>query len=780
ENGYLSKYDCGEKHHCEAGVCYEDINEGDPCDASKFTQQCQDDGNVLICAEGTVTKVPCGDKVCTNGACTDPACDPATFKASCNGSFEAVQCKNGVVTKTACPENEFCADGECKPGGNVGDPCDPNIYAKKCDTDGKLMECVKGENDSYKIVETTCQEGTPVCLNGACVQCDPAKYEMTCLEGKKWTCEADGSLKDTLCPANKNVCYNNDCAECDPTKTAKTCDGTDSYKMCNASGLFETKKCPDSYTCQDAGNCTNTCDDDHPCTAEHYVCDEGQCKFQAECINTEPATCSEDNKSIKKCVDELYEYTPCGATEVCKNGACIGNECDPDTYGKDNGGKECADDNNWAICDNGYIKKTACPTGEVCKKGICMGNECDPDTFGTQCKADGITQIYCANGHIVDYGTCSGEKGICLNGACVECDSSKTTVKCSGTAQYQICTDNKYSTPLYCDTQSETCKDGKGCVSLCGDDFKNHCDESGKRVYCDGTTKTIKTEECSYDSTCVAGKCESRSGKPCAIHEFKNVCHVDSKNNKVMLEECSDLGTIHFGACGEKSFCGEIQGLSDCYTDCDTENQTTCLYSSLKADIGKCLKGTEVKADGTTAERLGIYTVSGICEDDNLSISCHTNSSGHPVFDYFFCGTIGGGTCQTSTGTCSAFTPGMCSIPGGNCEGGVATNCVRDPALDGYVMTQMTCSDYIVNNAPATCVTYTLDGIKTARCLGSHEFNFSGNKYDVSTLGTCIGTKTLATMHWSDKTSISSHSSECNTSCEEGTTDSGEKFHYCK
>ncbi|MBQ9395347.1 MAG: hypothetical protein IJU23_07500 [Proteobacteria bacterium] len=718
ENGYKVKYACGEDRICVDGACTdkEQPKPDDPCDVATFKLTCLDDGNTLACVDGKVVSIPCGeDKICKDGACVDKTCDPNTFVAECKGDFEITVCVDGKLGKESCGENKHCSNGACVDDANVDDPCHPETFAATCTTEGKILTC---DGETHKVKATECTGSTPVCLNGSCVACDPAKYESNCTDGHKYSCESNGNLKDTLCK-DGNVCFNGDCAECDPTKTAKTCvDGK--VHVCNSNGIFEDSACPEGYSCAN-GECTNKCKTNSDCNNAHYVCDNGECKFQAECV--------------------------------------IGKQ-------------ECDGTNGVKVCKApGLWEKSLCSDGQVCRgEGICMGNECDPETYGTKCKND-KTPTICVNGYIKEQAECAG---ICLNGACAECDSTTTAPSCNGEPTAYYCIDNKYK-QVTCTQPQEYCSPGDGCISVCGKDYKPSCNSKGQLVTCDYQNRKLKTEDCSFDSECVNGVCEKIVGKSCIPAAYTNKCHdvtgvtyveyCDKSTQKVVVASCNN----------SDQFCGTVNGETDCFSTCSeaqlAQNLTWCsTWWDKRQYIGKCFEGKDYKG----SKKYGILRQSGLCID-NMSISCREDKTAghnnHVVFDYVTCDMMGS-TC--SNGSCGFASCGSLSA---TCDGNVAKNCMFDPTYDsgvgGNVYYQMNC-----NTLGGTCRVLDYDGVTKAICDKS-EGNFTGIG-TVSTLGTCSN-GALHTLYFGNATgtSFGAHSLQCHSQCVTETKN-GATYSYCK
>ncbi len=767
ENGYVSTYACKDNQHCESGICFDNIKVGDPCDAALFVQQCLEDGKIAICEDGIVVSAGCGEGMCKAGACVDKSCDAALFTSECRGDFDITACENGAVIKKSCGDNMHCSNNQCVPDASEGDPCNPDSFVVSCNNEGKAVSCVKDEQSGTSSVHVSeCTGDTPFCMKGVCVACDPATYGTTCSNGHQYTCDANGALVDSLCPTDY-VCFDNHCAQCDPSLNEKTCKDDSTQRICNAQGNFEDVACIAGFSCVQ-GECTNSCTADSDCqkSDSHYYCDNNQCKFKADCALTDPAVCFENK--IRSCkAPGIFDDVACAAGEICKMNAsnvpeCRGNECDPDNYGI-----QCSDDNKKVTyCDKGYIKEQMTCTGtDVCIKGKCMGNECNPDVDPVSCKSDGKTQIYCSNGYIRDGQICPG---ICLNGACVDCDHNNTPDSCYGESYKVSCIENNTYMRISCDADFK-CAEGKGCISKCGEGFVESCKADGKREWCDNGT--IKTEDCDYRSDCRQGKCVPRDGAACTPNNYPERCH---DNGGVPVLEVCNAGTrtVQFQTCsGAGTFCGTLEGLTQCYHSCSAgDSSTYCSEWNGVRSVGKCVAGTDYKGN----LQYGVTRKPAICMDGN-SMSCRTSSHNHYVFDYLPCNKMGS-SCQGTSGSCGFAS---CSAKSASCSGNVAINCQNDPAanygLGGLVQTSMDCAS--VNG---TCAVLNIDGVERALCNASQS-GFNGGTLTVSSLGTCLG-NSLYVLIWTDS-GVMARITSCSTACRTATTQYNNQsvsYSYCE
>ena len=250
EFGYISSYACEAGQHCKDGICYDDVNIGDPCD-DKFTNQCDDEGRLIVCNQGTVEAHSCGDRVCVAGACVD--CNSTNYTATCADVRSPLVCKEGKIVKDSCAADKHCENGACVDSPKAGDPCDPNAFSDYC-SDGKLLKC-----DGTVVVEHVCEGATPYCLNNSCVACNPADGTR-CVAGTGGgvasivVCDAKGTKTETNCAQGQTTCFGNACAQCDPNQYAKACDGEKKARSCNDKGEIVETNCNTDGICEN-GEC---------------------------------------------------------------------------------------------------------------------------------------------------------------------------------------------------------------------------------------------------------------------------------------------------------------------------------------------------------------------------------------------------------------------------------------------------------------------------------------------------------------------------------------------
>ncbi|MBO5753908.1 MAG: hypothetical protein J6S69_09530 [Proteobacteria bacterium] len=737
EFGYVVKRECTANQHCDAGICYDNIQEGDVCDETTFVQQCFDDGFVAVCVNGTVTKVTCGEQRCQAGACVNKACNTTTFTPECRGHFEVTACVDHAVTKVNCEPNTHCVDGTCIPDANPGDPCNPETFTTTCSSEGKVLSCETQDGVST-IVATECTGNKAVCFNGACVACNPNTYTQTCTPSEssttgplKTSCNPDGTLNPELCPIG-SVCLGTECAQCNPATSKPGCLNATTAQLCKADGSFENKACNAGEQCLEGTGCTTACDSNGQCAADHYVCVAGLCVFQPECTTSSTPICH-DEKSHKICQAPGIYSTP-----------------------------------------------TPCKSNEKCENGVCVGNECDSNTYGTQC--DGKSPTTCVNGYIVKNTACSGNTPYCVDGTCKACKHGETAIQCSGNTAI-ICAPNHTLTTQAC-ANNEVCKPVEGCVSKCPGFTGDSCNADGNRVYCADNGSTA-IEVCDFTETCIAGTCTDRTGNVCNREIYQNTCHATPYGSA--LEYCHPTLGVQFRTCttsgSSTNFCGTINGETDCFQRC-TAAETNPICGYFNQDLlennyamGVCTAGT----DHTGNQAYGYLPKLGVCREYGDSTILYSSSCYHTgstvEFKTFVCESMGRGTCDATSGACTGAVE--CNDTDTRCDGLTAKSCEYDPALQKNVLLSMDCS----NLGDKACVTYTVKGNKRAVCKGTETYNNVTPAYSVSSLGTCNAdgknANILHTLHYLSSNHFGFYSTGCAAGCETK-TENGITFSYCK
>jgi len=286
------------------------------------------------CSEGACA-VACGDE-CVRG---NVRCAPGGLQTC--GNHDEDECADWGPA-APCPQGEFCSNAACAAVCN--DEC--SAGAKRC-ADNGFETCGDYDNDDCDewSAATPCPPGQ-LCSNGTCAagcsdEC--ASGTVQCAGNGFQSCgEHDGdACKDwsdvVACPDGQ-TCSNGICGrfcndECEAGATScggggvRTCGDFDP-DSCREWGAGVA--CPAGQVCSNGG-CTDQCEND---------CNDGDTRCRGGGIQT----CG--NYDGDACTD-WSETAPCGAGEVCDNGACV-------------------------VFDPGCAADGDCPEGFICAAGVCV------------------------------------------------------------------------------------------------------------------------------------------------------------------------------------------------------------------------------------------------------------------------------------------------------------------------------------------------------------------------------------------------------------------------
>ena len=469
--------ECDDANDCTKDSC-------DPvagCLAEPLSGPSCDDQNACtvddICNEGSCSGgiISCND----NNPCTQDLCDPATGclhppapgQPACNdgnGCTEVDKCQGGICVGSSpivCNDGNVCTNDSCIPLTGECDfiantaPCnDGNVCtvtdvcaAKVCVGSGPLDcddsnpctddSCVP-ENGCIHVDNGVCQceenedcsddgnpcNGTPVCLNNACVT-DPTSL--------------------IICsPQNDTTCLKN---KCDPNQGDCVMTPEPGGKQCD-----DGNACTDTDQCDGEGSCvgiTVTCDDDNPCTSDSCNSDSG-CVFASNtipCNDFDPCTVS-DHCSGGECVPGP-DYD-CDDGQICTQDVCIPIDEEPTCNHLPTAGS-CDDDN-------------ACTNNDKCSGGTCAGQdiECDDSNTCTDNLCEPVNGCY--YDPVEDGTTCDDLESCTTGDACLagECDPGAWTFNCCNVAS--DCDDD-----FACTT--ETCVNSECSYALNDCDDDNLC-----------------------------------------------------------------------------------------------------------------------------------------------------------------------------------------------------------------------------------------------------------------------------------------------------------------
>jgi hypothetical protein len=400
--------------------------------------------------------------------------------------------------------------------------------------------------------------------------------------------------------------------------------------------------CLTNADCDDANDCTTdvcnttdgTCSNTSKppgsaCTTDNNVCTTDTCDSAGVCRhvnNTNPCT----------------DGNACTAGDHCSNGLCVGTPFNCDD------GNACTTDsclagvcqhvNNTIPCDDG----SSCTTGDRCASGLCIGTPLNCDD-GKACTTDSCNPatgcvrtnntlpcndgLYCNGTDTCSTGTCGVHAGNpCASGAVCARTCNETTHSCVFDPNGTPCDDGN---PI---TSNDACSNGVcvgsgGCVANADCDDGNACTTDTCNLTTHACTNTNNTNTCSDDGNlCTSDVCSA------------GACTHPLKGNGTACDDgnaCTQTATCQSGTC-----IGSNPVVCPAADQC--HNPGTCNTST-----GVCSAPT-VKANGTTCNDGNACTLtstcqSGVCTGSN-PVVCTADQCHNP------------GTCNTSTGVCSAPT----------------------------------------------------------------------------------------------------------------------------
>lgn len=712
---------CKSYESCDSvsGLCLSEVvpSLGDSCSISSFKTYCKNPDTLYVCSDSKVIEAEC-PLGCRNGACRTNTCsDPNEL--SCLNDQTAVVCNENVYENVDCEPGTHCSSGVCVENPLEGSDCIRANFVGACISSNQYQVCVNDSNGKGKVMVASCSSvnGGELCLSGKCVQCDPNNFSVTCKDSKTRRICSSGEILDLSCNVDSPYCVEGNCVQClNDGSYKQTCIDDKHLSACDENGKIVTYECPGSLTCN-GGKCIGECDGSHPC-GEHYKCEGNACVLDKVCNLTDSPICDNITNSVQRCVGL------------------------------------------------GWLETEKCANTDTCSQGKCIGNECDPATYGTTCSEDGKTPQYCLNGRITKMAPCAS--GICTGaGVCRDCDpETYVSTRCHSDTEEYFC--NNYQTNWYRKCKNnETCIEGSGCVSKCGSDYEDQCVSPKVLEYCteSGEKTRVVCSSINDMSECIEGKCLSDVGKACDPAEFENRCF-----NNSMMQACDMYEgryQIVKRTCSTESTCGTINGVVDCYKNCDPKNDTknNCLYNDTEAWSAVCTEGTTFDDKPFN----GYFRVNAFCVEQS-SDSCRLNSDHALVRDHIFCASSGGTTCNPETGMCEGLA--SCTEIGGSCSGGTtAINC--RPVGKTAVQTVTNCEQY-----ESSCVEYEEDGVTVAACLAVKTTEALPD-HPISSLGTCIGNKLYKLYFTGSSGAVMFTSMNCKTECVTASSN-GQTYAYCK
>jgi len=527
----------------------------------------------------------------------DCAVDVSIGEARCVPSGE--DGADGSFCATACSDSRACPAGfECVPlDEHALQPfrgCLPTEGACDC---SPFAVAAGGETDClFAAGEGGCP-GTRRCEQDGLTACDGPPPVAEVCDGADQDCdgEIDEGFVDTDGDGTR------DCVDPDDDDDT-VLDGDDNCPLVPNLDQLDSDEDGVGDACEE---CTNECDG-----AGVRGCTEDA---------SAPWVCAWDGDA-DPCLDRVPE-APCGAGEVCTDGACApgcAEACDigdrgcvdattPWTCGEAGDGDDCRD----------RVAGAACGAGETCVDGDCVpgcADDCRADEIGC---VDGTTPWSC--GEAGDGDSCRdavpGEPcaagSACIDGECVAgcahdcepgeagCVDATTPWSCGEAGDGDDC---REVVPGAACGAGETCVDGD-CVAGCDDD----CDV-GELGCVDGTTpwtcgeagdgddcrEAVPGAACDVDETCVAGACVPGCVDDCDAGEVGCV-------DAATPWSCGEAGdgddcreALPGAACGVGETCVAGACVPGCVDDCDA-GEVGCVDATTPWSCGEAGDGDDCR-----------------------------------------------------------------------------------------------------------------------------------------------------------------------------------------
>ena len=509
---------CGENAECQAGltVCGQRNGQGD-----------------FLCL-GCRTNTQCG----ANERCCQEVCVGTSPDTQCESCGTACDPERADTCRSSSAVNYTAHDFTCACGAADA----------ACDANGPTPWCIGGVCEECRTDADCGQAGRGQCVDHICRACDPGDHAGCAANGLccNFQCSPFGPNAGQVGPNANQQCQA--CGQACNTETTDTCANRVCKCGANAPCSGATPHCKDdSDTCveclvdndcandpdgrQCVANVCRVCDPNghDGCGADQVCCGAGQPGVY-RCEATGPgggdqceacdAAC--DTRGTNRCSGRACgcgNNAPCnGATPVCDDarGQCFECVVDGDCAGPGHAGGQCVN-NVCRPCDPG--DQAGCAADQLCCNFQCTatggaGNQ-QCESCGTACGATADTCLNrnCVCGAGANAVECGGNTGLCINGACRQCQNNNqcgpnelccnNACQATGPAANQQCQACNQACTL---TNSNLCE-GRTCKCgnnpACGGGTPVCDDANGRCVQCtaDG--------DCPNNGQCVANVCRA-------------------------------------------------------------------------------------------------------------------------------------------------------------------------------------------------------------------------------------------------------------------------------
>ena len=583
----------GDTPYCLDGQCVGDgtLPIASDCNASRDTKRCN--GNTVEVCKVIANGVNRWEKLDTCAG-EKPVCDPEHFE--CISDVTDRPCGETAHGTRVCNENRIlvCNNGEFK----ETEACAPRT---SCNNDA--LECLPVDCNTGELICAGTQY--QICINESwadaadlptdIVVCtgnapaDGSEELPTCQNNGAQTSYCDDTVKLNCALYDDGKVRMSSCGEgfvCDPVQhecVLESCDASETNRIrCLVGNKYQTcdgvhwqlpRPLPEAVKA--FAFCSQGSDPNEPglmvCSHEGRACGDGF-SFSCTSANAEMTRVSQgycdDNGRFVKCEDDTWQ-TPevCGDLQICSADGCRdGNPC----AGVPHGSNACADNTRIMHCDDGELKEI-----ETCTNRTTCNN----------------TEVTC-------------ESVTCITGE----------LACKGT-QYQLCVNDKWSTPADLPTDIATCTAGADEVPTC--DASNltssYCDATVSlncALYQDGKVSISTCGEgmiCSDAHTCIPEPCtpDELNHVRCKLDKYQ-ICDGTSWSIPAAIPESVKTGVT----CRQEED-PDVPGIIVCKDEgryCGDSHTFTC-----------------------TAENAEVVVVTaGYCNDDGAFVGCANNEWADP------------------------------------------------------------------------------------------------------------------------------------------------------